>query len=347
MSFSYLQVVAATTNTLPASTTPSSSSGRTVFVNSDQQPRSQSETYNDASTPHSQHIQAPRYTEEELDFHQTSKAVFLTNLPRHLDREAIFKILSQITQREVKKFDLPSQQKIRDEYNKGFAYLHLKTPYRTRQLLNKKFLRIGGNKVLIHPYRDHRGPIVLPKKVDLSNQANRHEEKRDFRSRYNTADSGIKLNPGTPVPNSPRPDEHPAVFSPPNEQATPTPKQFAEPCPSCGIQGGCEETVNTSAKCTPTPAIVDGVEEMRQHFVSLTPLQRCMYYTQYSQDRHNTHDFQLRVEKYLRSFAKIANDQYRWARYLQRFAETNGMEFSYVTDTLMEHKQQSNTTYQT
>jgi len=339
-----------------------SSSATNVFEQShmNQQSASQEQT-------HAQHMQQSRYTETELDYHQTSRAVFLTNLPRHLDRERIFTTLSQITQREVKKFDLPNQSRINGEFNKGFAYLHLKSEYRTRALLKKKFIRLGGNKCLIHPYRDHRQENVMPRdhfkandqfkneqyKNDSKNDQYRNEEM--MRNRINTGDSGIVWSPQSPPLKNQKKFERLETNNENPEQNEPsisTTGKTAFQDLVTDLQSNHQQTLESPIS-PPNVQPLDDTTSLRYMFARFTPNQRTLFYEQFSKDKGRNIDeqtiqpfeksesYENMVQHYLDVYKEISSDHKLWTSELQKFARINGFSFDYVVGILKQHKKRA------
>ena len=75
-------------------------------------------------------------------------------------REKLFKALSTLTSRSVRKLDLPSAPEHKD-WNKGFAYPHLKSVAETKRLLQSRFIKLGGNKVLVDFCKDAHAPELF------------------------------------------------------------------------------------------------------------------------------------------------------------------------------------------
>jgi hypothetical protein len=300
---------------------------------------------------HAQHMQQSRYTETELDYHQTSRAVFLTNLPRHLDRERIFTTLSQITQREVKKFDLPNQSRINGEFNKGFAYLHLKSEYRTRALLKKKFIRLGGNKCLIHPYRDHRQENVMPRDHFKANDRNEDM----MRNRINTGDSGIVWSPQSPPLKSQKKFKRLETNNEHQEQNEPsisTTGKTAFQDLVTDLQSNQQQTLESPIS-PPNVQPLDGTSSLRYMFARFTPNQRTLFYEQFSKDKGRNVDeqtiqpfeksesYENMVQHYLDVYKNISSDHKLWTNELQQFARINGFSFDYVVGILKQHKKRA------
>lgn len=320
---------------------------------------------------HAQHMQQPRYTEAELDYHQICRTVFLTNLPRHLHREQIFTTLSQITQREVKKFDLPNQNMINGEFNKGFAYLHLKSEYRTRALLKKKFIRLGGNKCLIHPYRDHRQGNVLPRDHFKASDQCKNEEM--MRNRINTGDSGIVWGAQSPpLKNQKKFEKLETIVSPEYTQNTTSISATGK----TAFQDLVTDLQSNHQHCLvqqsePKKAPISQISPISQNspfnpqplddtslaaiykFARLTPNQRTMFYEQFSKDKGKPIDEQIiepleqsvtyekMVQHYLDVYKEISSDHKLWTSELHQFARINGFSFDYVVDILKQHKQRT------
>lgn len=350
-----------------------SSTSTTVFEQSNmhQQPASQAET----DAQHIQHMQQTRYTEEQLDELETQRAVFLTNLPRHLDRERIFTTLSQITQREVKKFDLPNQSRINGEFNKGFAYLHLKSDYRTRVLLKKKFIRLGGNKCLIHPYRDHRQENVLPRdafKVTASvKNEYQYNNEEMMRNRINTGDSGVVWCTFSPPLGKQKKHENIKQMEKIEIMATQETTQNTPPSTTrksafqdlvIDLQSNPQTTLQTktqqseqkiSISPSNAPEPLDDTSSLKYMFARFTPIQRTVFYEEFSKDKiknlteqkiqpvEESETYEKMVQHYLDIYKEISTDHKLWTSELQTFANINGFSFDYVVGILKQHKRRT------
>jgi len=298
-----------------------------------------------------------RYTPEELDYYAAKKAVFVTNLPRWLERESIFDVFSGITQRSVSHFDMP-KSKIATEFNKGFCYMHLRTKRATEALLCQRRLDIGGNKVLIHPYKDHRNTgsgsdTSSPERVSISGDGNNENNQMFQQPTWTTSQ-----RPSPPVTNTYDKFDGTHVEGKYKKRMIHSTQSTTDTTSDSGMPAGTSafSTAGLSRRGSVgnmvSPTALEKNEKLAQlkgqyikHFESRTQdamHNRMLFYDGYQSmlaDKYQVLYFEefvkLYVEQLKNKYSKVGvsdttAENVDWWKYLKNYAERNNFSFSFL-----------------
>ena len=223
---------------------------------------------------------------------------------------------------------------------------------------------MGGNKVLIHPYRDHRNrepheidprrrrPVVRSRydappqrpihMIETLHTCYDYNSHSNFpRSRVNTGisncDSGIGPRITPPLVKTKINQKLSTIHSNPNSTETSGP-------------------ITEEDKSKTPPKIFENLrkdlesENLKREFANFSQGQRTMFYETYSLDKQKTIDtqqiepliererFEDTVQYYMAYYKIISKNKRSWTNEIHKFANNNGFSFDFVVEKLTEHK---------